>query len=221
MFDIVEKFISIDGEGYTQGELATFIRFCGCNLRCSWCDTKYSYNESDVKEVLSAQEIYKFIKKNNTINVTLTGGEPLIQRDMLSLLKLLDSDENLKVSIETNGSICIKEFKDNLKGNNISFIIDFKLPSSTMTEKMDLDNFKFVSMNDVYKFVISDDKDLLYANEIIKKYNLCDKCRIIFSPVYGGIKLETLVEFMKHNNLNKVKLQVQLHKIIWGNKKGV
>lgn len=221
MFNIIEKFISIDGEGYTQGELSTFIRFCGCNLRCLWCDTKYSFCESEIKEVLSEEEIYQFIKSNNTINVTLTGGEPLIQKDILSLLKLLDNDKKLRISIETNGSISIKKFKDNLSCENISFILDFKLPSSAMTEKMDFSNFNYVCKNDVYKFVIADEKDLIYAYDIINKYNLCNKCRIIFSPVFGNIKLEKIVDFMKSKNLNKVKLQVQLHKIIWGNKKGV
>ena len=134
---------------------------------------------------------------------------------------LLDRDKDLKTSIETNGSICIKEFKDNIISNNISFVLDFKLPSSNMTKKMDLNNFNYVTMNDVYKFVIADEKDLLYAYEIIKKYDLCNKCRVIFSPVFGSIKLEKIVDFMKNNNLNKVKLQIQLHKIIWGNKKGV
>lgn len=221
MFNIIEKFISIDGEGYTQGELSTFIRFCKCNLKCSWCDTKYSFYESEIKEVLSAEEIYKYIKENNTVNVTLTGGEPLIQKDIVDLLLLLDRDKDLKTSIETNGSICIKEFKDNIISNNISFVLDFKLQSSNMTKKMDLNNFNYVTMNDVYKFVIADEKDLLYAYEIIKKYDLCNKCRVIFSPVFGSIKLEKIVDFMKNNNLNKVKLQIQLHKIIWGNKKCV
>ena len=79
MFNIVEKFLSIDGEGPTAGELATFIRFQGCNLRCSWCDTTYSFEKESIKEVLSAEEIYEYIKKNKAINDTLTGGEPLIQ----------------------------------------------------------------------------------------------------------------------------------------------
>lgn len=215
MFDIIEKFLSIDGEGPTSGELSTFIRFQGCNLRCSWCDTKYSWSKEEVKEQLTSKEIYKYIKSNNTINVTLTGGEPLIQNNICDLLKILNDDSNIKINIETNGSVNLKKFKENLKGSNISYILDFKLPSSKMTDKMDMDNINLVNKDDVYKFVIGSREDLEYAKTILDSYDLCNKCKVFFSPVLKSIKLDEIVEFMKNNNLNKVKMQVQLHKIIW------
>ncbi|MBE6048633.1 MAG: putative 7-carboxy-7-deazaguanine synthase QueE [Clostridium sp.] len=216
MFKVIEKFLSIDGEGPTQGELSTFIRFQGCNLRCKWCDTKYSYDTSESFEVLSGEEIYNYIKSNETYNVTLTGGEPLIQPNIEELLMLLSKDKKLKINIETNGAIAIKPFKSLIPSENIRYIIDFKLPDSGMTEFMNIDNFKFLTKRDVYKFVIASMNDLRYAENIIKKYELISKCQVYFSPVFGSINLQDIVEFMKSNKLNGVRLQVQMHKIIWG-----
>lgn len=222
MFNIVEKFLSIDGEGTTSGELAVFIRFQGCNLRCSWCDTTYSWNKESTCETLSASEIYDYIKESNIINVTLTGGEPLIQENIDELLSLLNSDNNLNVHIETNGSVDIEPFKMKHKGDNISYIVDFKLPSSKMTDSMYINNLNVVENKDVYKFVVGSMEDLQMAYELIIKYDLTSKCLVYLSPVTGNIDMQEIVEFMKDKNLNKVRLQVQLHKIIWDkNARGV
>ena len=112
MFNIIEKFVSIDGEGPSAGELATFIRFQGCNLRCAWCDTTYSFDKSEITEVLSAEEIYSYIKETGVSNVTLTGGEPLFQENIDEILSLLNDDKSLTVHIETNGAIDISPFKE-------------------------------------------------------------------------------------------------------------
>lgn len=222
MFNIIEKFLSIDGEGPSAGEIATFIRFLGCNLRCSWCDTKYSWEKESITEKLSSREIYDYIKENGSNNVTLTGGEPLIQDNIDELLRILNKDENLKIHIETNGSVDISHFKEKYKSGNISYIVDYKLPSSKMTECMNLSNLNSVDFNDTYKFVIGSKEDLNMAYDIIKKYNLTSKCLVYLSPVFGSITLNDIVEFMKDKKLNKVKLQVQLHKIIWDkNARGV
>lgn len=216
MFNVIEKFISIDGEGPTSGELAVFIRFQGCNLRCSYCDTKYSWDEESINniEILSAEEIYDYIKSTKVKNVTLTGGEPLIQKNISSLLELLNNDEDLVVHIETNGSVNIKEFKDKYK--NILFILDYKSPSSDMMEQMDKENFNLIDKKDMYKFVIGSKEDVNKALEIIKLYDLQNKCLVYFSPVFdSSLTMEEIVDFMKENNLNNVRLQVQLHKIIW------
>lgn len=215
MFNIIEKFLSVDGEGPSSGELATFIRFQNCNLRCSWCDTKYSWNSDDINERLSVEEIYKYIKNNNVNNVTLTGGEPLIQKDIDTLLSILNEDKDLIIHIETNGSVDIEPFKKKHTKGNISYIVDFKLPSSNMKQKMNYNNLKCVEKNDVYKFVIGSMEDLSLAHSIIKEYNLSDKCSVYLSPVSGSIEMAQIVEFMKENKMNKVKLQVQMHKIIW------
>ena len=216
MFNVIEKFISIDGEGPTSGELATFIRFQGCNLRCSYCDTKYSWDEESINnvEILSAEEIYDYIKSTKVKNVTLTGGEPLIQKNISSLLELLNNDKDLVVHIETNGSVNIKEFKDKYK--NIIFILDYKSPSSNMMKQMDKENFDLIDKKDMYKFVIGSKEDINKALEIIKLYKLQNKCLVYFSPVFdSSLTMEEIVDFMKENNLNNVRLQVQLHKIIW------
>ena len=110
MFPIIEKFLSIDGEGPTAGELATFVRFQGCNLRCSWCDTTYSFGGDQVTEQQTAQEIYDYIRENPARNVTLTGGEPLLQSGIEALLELLNQDSRLQVHVETNGSVNIRRF---------------------------------------------------------------------------------------------------------------
>ena len=222
MFNIVEKFLSVDGEGPSSGELATFIRFQGCNLRCSWCDTTYSWDKESTAEVLTAKEIYNYIKETGVKNVTLTGGEPLIQENIDELLELLNLDDNLIIHIETNGAVNIEPFKKRHTHNNLHYIVDFKLPSSNMTNKMNLNNLKLVENSDVYKFVVGSNEDLQMAYELIIKYDLTSKCLVYLSPVSGNIDMQEIVEFMKDKKLNKVRLQAQLHKIIWDkNARGV
>ncbi|WP_297429374.1 putative 7-carboxy-7-deazaguanine synthase QueE [Clostridium sp.] len=222
MFNIIEKFLSIDGEGPSSGELAIFIRFQGCNLRCSWCDTIYSWGTDNISEVLSSVEIYNYIKENKVANVTLTGGEPLIQDNIDELLGLLNKDDNLKIHIETNGAIDIEPFKRRHTKNNISYIVDYKLLSSNMMSEMNLNNLEVVGKNDVYKFVIGNTEDLLMAYDIIQEHDLTSKCLVYLSPVSGTINMQDIVEFMKNKKLNKVRLQIQLHKIIWDkNARGV
>ena len=155
-------------------------------------------------------------------NVTLTGGEPLIQNNIEELLENLSKDEDLNVHIETNGAVNIGKFKEAVKASNISYIVDFKLPSSNMTQKMDMENLNLVSKNDVYKFVVGSKEDLQKSYEIITQHDLTSKCLVYLSPVFGNIDMEYIVEFMKEKNMNKVRLQAQLHKIIWDkDKKGV
>lgn len=222
MFNVVEKFLSIDGEGPSSGEIATFIRFQGCNLRCLWCDTAYSWEKESTNELLSTKGIYDYIKENGSTNVTLTGGEPLIQDNIDELLEMLSRDENLKIHIETNGSVDIEPFKKKHNSTNIIYIVDYKLPSSKMTKFMNLNNLNSVECNDVYKFVAQSREDLNMAYQIIKEYDLTAKCLVYISPVSGDIELEEIVEFMKDKKLNNVRLQVQLHKIIWDkNARGV
>ncbi|APC79332.1 putative 7-carboxy-7-deazaguanine synthase QueE [Clostridium botulinum] len=219
-FKVVERFVSINGEGRCCGQLAIFIRFAGCNLNCSYCDTLWA-NEKDVSyEVLSSKDIYEYVKSKEVKNVTLTGGEPLLQKGIMELLKLLSKDKELYVEIETNGSILLDEFL-NIE-NSPSFTMDYKLPLSNMENKMALDNFKYLTKKDTVKFVSGSIEDLEKAREIINKYNLVDKTNVYISPVFGKINLDTIVEFMKNNRMNGVNLQLQLHKIIWEpSKRGV
>ncbi|MFL0252768.1 putative 7-carboxy-7-deazaguanine synthase QueE [Clostridium neuense] len=219
-FKVVEKFISVNGEGSRSGQLSVFIRFAGCNLSCNYCDTKWA-NERNVKyDIMTENEIYNYIKATGITNVTLTGGEPLIQNDILSLLKLLSSDNNLLVEIETNGSVNIKDFL--LDKNPPCFTMDYKLPDSGMEDYMCISNFNYLTKKDTVKFVVSSVNDLKKAKEIIDKYELIKKTNIYLSPVLGRIYPKAIVDFMKENKLNKVNLQLQIHKIIWSpNKRGV
>lgn len=214
---VIEKFVSINGEGLRQGELAVFIRFANCNLRCSYCDTKYSFDNPIYKEE-SVDEIIDYVNKQNIKNITITGGEPLLQEDIKELLIKL-SEKNYNVEIETNGSINIKPLAS-IK--NVSFTLDYKLPTSLMEKFMDIDNYKYISKNDSVKFVCGSNLDLEKMKEIINKYNLIEKTNCLVSPVFNSIKLEDIVKFMIDNNLNGLKYCLQIHKFIWDpNKRGV
>jgi 7-carboxy-7-deazaguanine synthase len=213
-YKVVEKFVSINGEGRLCGQLAVFIRFAFCNLDCSYCDTKWANKKNVHYDLMTEEEIYNFIKTTKVTNVTLTGGEPLMQTGIIDLLKLLSKDKDLKIEIETNGSILLEKFF-NLKINRPSFTMDYKLPSSNMEDKMELENFKYLSKYDTVKFVTGSLVDLQKANCIIKKYELAKNTNAYISPVFGEIAMDEIVEYMKENEMNGVTLQMQLHKIIW------
>lgn len=213
VYNVAEKFVSINGEGTRAGQLAVFIRFTGCNLRCSYCDTMWASDKNAPHTKMSAEEIYFYIKETGVKNVTLTGGEPLIQENIKELLELISSDRELYCEIETNGSVDLKPFCD-IK-NRPSFTMDYKLPSSNMEEYMCTDNFSLLSENDTVKFVSGSKEDLIKAKEIMEKYNLIGRVNVYISPVFGSIEPKEIVEFMIENKLNDVNLQLQLHKIIW------
>lgn len=211
-FKVVEIFESINGEGMRAGELAVFVRMKGCNLSCNYCDTMWA-NEADCEfEEMTADRIVERVKKSGIKNVTLTGGEPLLQKDADKLLKLFSDEKDIRVEIETNGSVNLSPF---LKYENTSFTIDYKLPESDMEKYMDLENFKILRKKDTLKFVASSVNDLKKAKDIIEKYDLIDRVNIIFSPVFGKIELTDIVDFLKDNKLNDVRMQLQMHKFIW------
>ena len=213
---VIEKFVSINGEGLKQGELAIFIRFANCNLRCSYCDTTYSFINPKYEDE-SVETIINYIKSKNIKNITITGGEPLIQKDIDILLNELIK-LNYNVEIETNGSIDIKKYLN----DKISFTLDYKLPTSLMEHFMNVDNYKYITKKDSVKFVCGDISDLNKALEIMNKYDLINKTNCLISPVFGKIKLEDIVNFLIDNNLNDVRMCLQIHKIIWDpNKRGV
>lgn len=219
-FKVVEKFISINGEGKLCGQLALFIRFAGCNLDCSYCDTSWANATDVVYKEESSEDIYNYIKSTDIRNITLTGGEPLLQEGILELLELLSKDRSLHVEIETNGSVSLDKFKG--LDNPPSFTMDYKLPTSNMEDKMLLENFDGLTQKDTVKFVSGSMEDLVKAKLIIDNRKLVDKTNIYISPVFGKIDMNTIVEFMKTNKMNGVTLQVQLHKIIWDpNERGV
>ncbi|MBQ8435368.1 MAG: putative 7-carboxy-7-deazaguanine synthase QueE [Oscillospiraceae bacterium] len=213
MYNVAEKFVSINGEGTRAGQLAVFIRFTGCNLHCSYCDTMWA-NEKNAPHVkMSAEEIYAYIKETGVKNVTLTGGEPLIQENIRELLELISSDKELYCEIETNCSVDLKPFND--IENRPSFTMDYKLGTSGMEKQMNTENLSLLGKNDTVKFVSGSKSDLIRAAEIIEKYELCRRVNVYISPVFGKIEPQEIVGFMIENKLNNVNLQLQLHKIIW------
>ncbi|MGM0509292.1 MAG: putative 7-carboxy-7-deazaguanine synthase QueE [Fusobacteriota bacterium] len=217
-YEVVEKFISINGEGQKSGELSVFVRLRNCNLECSYCDTKWANSKDTECKLMDENEIYDYIKKTKIHNVTLTGGEPLEHENIGVLIEKITQDDLLNLEIETNGSKSIKPFLN----ENLSFTLDYKLPSSNMETHMLARNYDYISKKDSVKFVIQSREDLSVAKFVIEKHNLLDKTTVFFSPVFGKIESKKIVEFMIDHNLNGVKLQLQLHKYIWSpSKKGV
>lgn len=208
MFKVNEKFISIDGEGPTAGALSVFVRFAGCNLRCAWCDTVYAQGMEDFSVQMSAAEIAAYIKSTGINHVTLTGGEPLLQDGMIGLLcRLPDYD----IHIETNGSVNIAPFRI---GDNIHFVLDYKLPCSGMEAKMYARNFDVAAENDAVKFVAASRDDLERAVQVMDKYRLTERTQVYISCVFGKLAPTEVVDFMKEHRLQGVKLQLQMHKYI-------
>lgn len=219
-YKVAEIFESINGEGRKAGQLAVFVRLCGCNLNCSYCDTRWVNADDTDYELLDEEEIYQRILKSGIKNVTLTGGEPLLHADIGILLNKLADDSTLNLEIETNGSISLTPFC-RIK-NRPSFTMDYKLPASNMESYMLMDNFKYLSPQDTVKFVAADLKDLQRAEAVIREFELPGKCAVYLSPVFGSLAAADMVEFMKKYRLNGVNLQLQMHKIIWDpQKRGV
>lgn len=212
-YKVVEIFESINGEGKKAGQLALFIRFQKCNLNCSYCDTKWANSDDSPYTLMNLEELYKKVVESGIKNVTITGGEPLLQENIEIFLKKLAENPEINVEIETNGSINLKRFGE-IK-NAPSFTMDYKLPKSNMEKFMDLENFKYLKEKDTVKFVVSNIDDLERAREIIEKYSLVEKCAVYISPVFGKIELSFMVDFMKKYKMNGVNMQLQIHKIIW------
>lgn len=212
-YNVVEIFESINGEGMRAGELAVFVRMKGCNLHCSYCDTAWACEREAPCLLMSEEEICKRVLETGIKNVTLTGGEPLLQKDIEVLLQRLAAEKTLRIEIETNGSIDVAPYRK-IEHAPV-FTLDYKLPGSGMEDRMCMDNFHFVTAQDTVKFVVSDDRDLTRAREIIEKYELSMRCHVIFSGVFHEIEPEEIVAFMRKHCLNDVRLQLQMHKLIW------
>ena len=219
-YKIAETFSSINGEGRKAGQLSFFIRFTGCDLNCSYCDTKWANVPDAPFTKMTDTEIIERVLDSGILCVTVTGGEPLIQKDIIPLL-----DGLLKigrcVEIETNGAADIEPV---IKMGAVrpSLTMDYKLPSSGMEKKMLLSNFELLDSRDTVKFVSGSREDLERAAEIISRYDLTEICPVYLSPVFGKIDPEDMVNFMLEKKLNGVNLQLQLHKYIWDpEKRGV
>lgn len=219
MFPVVEKFVSINGEAARAGELAVFIRFRKCNLHCSYCDTRWANAESVPADMMTAAEITDYVNGTGIVNVTLTGGEPLLQEGIAELTDMLIASGH-RVEIETNGSISIAGLAD--RDKRPVFTLDYKLPGSGMESHMLTENYGYLRPADTVKFVSGSLSDLERAAEIIAEYRLTERCSVYISPVFGDIDPAAIVDFMREHRLNGVRLQLQLHKFIWApDKRGV
>ncbi|MEW6066882.1 MAG: radical SAM protein [Nitrospirota bacterium] len=203
---ICEIFTSIQGESSYAGLPCTFIRLTGCNLRCSYCDTKYAYTNG---KNLSEEEIINEIKHAGISLVEITGGEPLLQKEVFHLIKKL-LDDDYKILIETNGSLSIRDID-----KRAIIILDIKTPGSGMNEKMDFSNLERIKPKDEIKFVITNEADYKWARDLINKYKLTDKCHLLLSPAYGVLLPENLAKWMIKDKI-KARLNLQIHKYIFG-----
>lgn len=218
-YKIAERFVSINGEAAHAGELAVFLRFTHCNLNCSYCDTAWANKEDTPHTVYNTQELCDYVKDTGVKNVTITGGEPLLQEELHELLSAL-YEIGVRTEIETNGSLSIAEYAR--QSYRPSFTLDYKCPSSGMESHMMTSNYLYLTDADCVKFVVGNLEDLERAREIMECYHLPERCRVYLSPVFGKIDPQEIVKFMQEHKMNGVRLQLQLHKFIWDpQKKGV
>ena len=211
---ITEIFYSLQGESKTVGLPTIFIRLTGCPLRCNYCDTEYAFQGG---EWWDFDAITTELKKYNTFYVTVTGGEPLAQKQCIALLKLL-CDYGYKVSLETSGAIDVQEVDP-----RVMKVMDLKTPSSNEENKNKYSNLDFISEHDQIKFVICNRADYDWAVNTLSQYHLTEKCEVLFSPVNvleGENIMKDLADWVLEDQL-QVRYQIQLHKTIWGNIPGV
>ncbi len=211
-YQIVDKYVSINGEGPRAGELAIFLRFFGCNLCCNYCDTRWASEPGATITIMSTEDILQYVTSESVNNITLTGGEPLLQPGISELITELEA-RGYRVEIETNGAVPLQDFSE--LPHRPAFTMDYKLPGSGMEENMCLENFSLLRGKDAVKFVISNRDDLDKMKEIVYDYSLLSKCKVYLSAAFGRITLAEIAEYMKENRLNGVRLQLQLHKYIW------
>jgi 7-carboxy-7-deazaguanine synthase len=202
---INEIFTSIQGETSFAGLPFTFVRLSGCNLRCTYCDTQYAYEEGEEQ---SLEGVIAEIEKRDVPRLVITGGEPLLQDETHALCSRL-LDLGFTVLLETNGSILIKDVDP-----RVHRILDLKCPGSGMDNRMDFRNITYLTTRDEVKFVISHREDFEWALATIKQHALRGRAHILFSPVYGRLIPGELAEWIIREKLN-VRLQLQLHRYIW------
>ncbi len=209
---VTEIFHSIQGESTLAGERFTFVRLTGCPLRCTYCDTTYSYTGGQWMRV---DEIVAVVKSHGTRWVCLTGGEPLAQKRSL-LLVLALREHGLEVTIETDGEEDVAPYVGLAR-----LIMDMKTPSSGEKAGVCFENLRHLHKSDEIKFVISDDEDYRWAVAQCREHRLTERFKVLFSPVHGKMPLSRLAEHIIADRLD-VRLQAQLHKQIWGeNVRGV
>jgi len=208
---ITEVFYSLQGEARNVGLPTVFVRLTGCPLRCTYCDTAYAFTGGEWMDI---ESILDEIKQYKTSHVTVTGGEPLAQKNCIYLLKQL-CDSGYDVTLETSGAVLV----DEVDGRVVK-IIDVKTPASGEVSKNRSENFDLLNAEDQIKFVICDEADYFWSKQFIAEHQLEDKCEILFSPGHEQMDAATLADWVLRDQLN-VRFQIQLHKYLWGDVPGV
>jgi 7-carboxy-7-deazaguanine synthase len=207
---ISEIFFSLQGETRTVGLPTVFIRLTGCPLRCGYCDTAYAFHGGEQREL---EDILQQVASYGAHYVTVTGGEPLAQKTCLVLLSAL-CDQGYEVSLETSGALDISSVDP-----RVIKVVDIKTPGSGEVKKNNFDNVSYLLPHDQVKFVICSEEDYSWAKEILSKYQLSKKCEVLFSPSYHEQAPEKLADWILNDRL-PVRLQIQLHKYLWGDAPG-
>jgi len=208
MLEVTEIYKSVQGESTYMGLPCIFIRLTGCNLRCVWCDTTHAFHDG---EKLSIHQIIDKVKSYDIKLVEITGGEPLLQKEVFPLMESLLKNK-FKVMLETSGSLAI----NNVPAKVIK-IIDLKCPGSGEENKNLWENLNHLTPTDEIKFVIADKADYEWSKKVLQDYELDKKVSVLFSPVFEKLKLKDLTEWILEDNL-PVRLHTQLHKYIWDQK---
>ncbi|MHB1300874.1 MAG: 7-carboxy-7-deazaguanine synthase QueE [Burkholderiales bacterium] len=207
---INEIFFSLQGETSRAGLPTVFVRLTGCPLRCSYCDTEYAFHAGKTMEL---DAILAEVAKYPTRYVTVTGGEPLAQKHCIALLKAL-CDAGHSVSLETGGALDISKVD-----SRVSRIVDIKTPGSMEEEKNLWSNLDSLNQSDEIKFVLTDRADYEWAKSVLEERRLASLSPVLFSPVQGKLDPGNLAAWILEDGLN-VRMQIQLHKLIWGNEPG-
>lgn len=208
---INEIFYSLQGETSRAGLPTAFIRLTGCPLRCTYCDTSYAFQEG---ETLTLPEILGKVAQFQPRYVTVTGGEPLAQKNCLPLLQKL-CDAGYSVSLETGGAMDISKVDP-----RVSRILDIKTPGSGEDSKNRWKNLELLTPQDEVKFVLCGEADYLWAKQVLDEKRVADRCPVLFSVALGQLEPTRLAEWMLRDNL-PVRLQIQLHKLLWGEGRGM
>jgi 7-carboxy-7-deazaguanine synthase len=207
---ITEVFFSLQGETSRVGLPTVFVRLTGCPLRCGYCDTSYAFQGG---EWLSVDEILDQVGRFPTRYVTVTGGEPLAQRACIELLDRL-CDAGFDVSLETSGALDIRGVN-----HRVSRIVDIKTPGSGESGRNLLENLEDLTPHDELKFVLVDEADYQWAKSMLAEHRLAERCPVVFSPAAGDLSARALAEWILRDGL-PVRMQIQLHKLLWGEEKG-
>lgn len=208
---ITEIFHSLQGEARTVGIPTVFVRLTGCPLRCQYCDTAYAFEGG---EVTPLTEIVDKVKSFGCAYVTVTGGEPLAQPNCLKLLAAL-CDEGFQVSLETSGAMAVDDVD-----KRVSIVLDLKTPASQEVDRNRFENIPLLSEKDQVKFVICNKSDYEWSKSKLLQYNLSDRVsEVLFSPSHEELSARDLAEWILADKLG-VRMQVQLHKMLWGTEQG-